>query len=256
RLFYWYTGAVKQLRRSQDGYALLVILLALSALVLVLAKAVPSWKTEIQREHENRMIDHAREYRTAIKRYFHKNGRYPASIDVLVQKDGNGIRYLRQAWPDPLNTKGDADGAWDVIHFGQADSAKIVDQPPAAATGGSQVASGGSAPGVGSAPAAGSAKPGAGPAPGALGTPIGTAGTGGSGGSGATGPGGGPVIGVASMNKLAAVHSFNGFNTPNDWQFVYSYTMDPTLRTMSGGGTPGGKSQGGGTPQTPAGPGH
>src|SRR6185312_13914731 len=97
RFFCWYTGAVKAIRRRQDGYALLVILLALSVVVLALAKAVPAWKTEIQRERENRMIDHAREYRMAIKRYFHKNGRYPASIDVLLQKDGNGIRYLRQA---------------------------------------------------------------------------------------------------------------------------------------------------------------
>jgi type II secretory pathway pseudopilin PulG len=247
---------VKQVRRRQDGYALLVILLALSVLVLTLAKAVPSWKTGIQRERENRMIDHAREYRTAIKRYFHKNGRYPASLDVLVQKDGNGIRYLRQAWPDPLNTRGDADGAWDVIHFGQADSAKIVDQPPAAAAGGSQTASSGSALGAGLAAGAGGAKPGTGPAPGALGTPVGTAGTGGTSGAGTTGPGGGPVIGVASMNKKGAVHSFNGFDTPNDWQFVYSYTMDPTLRTMSGGAIPGSSGKGGGTPQTPPGPGH
>lgn len=247
---------MKRLRRSQGGYALLVILLALSVLVLVLAKAVPSWKTEIQRERENRMIDHAREYRTAIKRYFHKNGRYPASIDVLEQKDGNGIRYLRQAWPDPLNPKGDPDGAWDVIHFGQADSAKIVDQPPAAATGSSQGASSSSALGGGASGDAGGAKPGAVSAPGALGAPVGTTGTGGAAGAGAAGPGGGPVIGVASMNKLAAVHSFNGFDTPNDWQFVYSYTMDPTLRTMSGGAMPGSTGQGGGSPKTPPGPGH
>ena len=240
------------MRRKQDGYALLVILLALSVVVLALAKAVPAWKTEIQRERENRMIDHAREYRMAIKRYFHKNGRYPASIDVLLQKDGNGIRYLRQAWPDPLNTKGDAKGDWDIIHFGQAVSAKIVDQPPTAATGaqpahdGSTGQAGGNTPGTTPTPALG-----------ALGTPVGTAAalggqTGAPGTAASSGPGGGPVIGVASMNKQAAVHSFNGFDTPNDWQFVYSYTMDPSLRTLGGaGGTPTG-----GKPQTPPGPGH
>ncbi|MGH9394454.1 MAG: type II secretion system protein, partial [Terriglobales bacterium] len=117
----------------EAGYALLVVLLALSVLVIGLAAAVPAWNTQIQREREARSIDHAREYRTAIKRYFHKNGRYPASLDVLLQKDGNGIRYLRQQWPDPLNLK--ADGAWQVLHYGQAVSAEIVDQPPAAAQG-------------------------------------------------------------------------------------------------------------------------
>ncbi|MGH9481115.1 MAG: hypothetical protein ACRD1L_03395 [Terriglobales bacterium] len=222
-------------RRSEDGYALLVVLLALCLLVLALARAVPDWKTQVQREREARTIDHAREYRTAIRRYFHKYGRYPPSLDALTQADGQGLHYLREAWPDPLNMKGDADGSWQLLHYGQAVTAKIVDQPPAAAitAAGAGIAGPNLAAGAGGPPAA---------APGAafaatLGAGVGQAPSLASGaGAGVTsGPGanlgGGPIIGVASLNKQPAVHAFNGFSTPNDWQFVYNYGQDPTLRT-------------------------
>lgn len=235
---------------------MLVVLLVFSLLVLTLARAVPAWKTQIQRERENRMIDHAREYRTAIKRYFHKYGRYPPSLDVLAQKDGQGLRYLRQVWPDPLNSKGD--GKWQVLHYGQAVTAEIVDQPPAAAQGAGasgiagpnltagsnptatgQAGGGGAAMGAalgGAMGAAVGANMGAtlgmpGGMPGGVGgTPMASGlGAGPTSGPGA-GLGGGPVIGVASLSKEPAVHAFNGFETPNDWQFVYNFAMDPSLR--------------------------
>lgn len=255
-------------RRGQDGYAIIVIMLALSVFVLGLAAAVPAWKTQIQREREARSIDHAREYRTAIKRYFHKNGRYPASIEVLLQKDGNGIRYLRQDWPDPLNAK--ADGAWQVLHFGEAVSAEIVDQPPAAAS--SSGTSGPSLPGLtGGGGTTGFQGAGVGPGTsiaGGVGTQPPGAGQGMGQAPGLTGGGpgagnaigGGPVIGVASLNKLPAVHAFNGFDVPNDWQFVYNYALDPSLRAgvPGTGGTlpPAGGQPVGGMPVTPPGPGH
>lgn len=241
-------------RGEQEGYALLVVLLAFSLFVLALARAVPSWKTQIQREREARSIDHAREYRTAIRRYFHKYGRYPPSLDVLSQKDGQGLRYLRQPWPDPLNTKGDnADGSWQVLHYGQAVNAEIVDQPPQAAQ---ASANGGIAgPNLGQtpagAPAAGQAGVGTGQAGyGQIaGSAMGATGLGSVGGATAaaglgSGPttgtganvGGGPVIGVASFNKETAVHAFNGFDIPNDWQFVYNFAMDPSLRAPAAAG--------------------
>jgi len=253
---------------------LLVVLLVFSLLVLSLAKAVPSWRTAIQRERENRMIDRAREYRTAIQRYFHKYGRYPPSLKVLAQKDGFGLRYLRQDWPDPLN-RGDA-GKWQVLHFGQAVTAEIVDQPPAAAQ---QTGLGGIAgPNLGASPGPGTT---AGPASpgialgGALGAAVGatmgaTMGMPGGGMPGAPGAapglasglgagptsgpgaglGGGPVIGVASLSKQPAVHAFNGFDTPNKWQFVYNYALDPSLRA------PGAPATGAGTiPGSPLVPG-
>lgn len=271
-----------RMARRQEGYALLVILLVLSVFVLGLSRIALNMKTAIQREREARMIDHAREYREAIKRYFHKNGRYPASLDVLLQKDGNGIRYLRQQWPDPLNSSptasganGQGDGSWQILHYGQAVTAEIVDQPPQAASG-----SGSSGSAIAGPALAGPSTPGAGPmgqpsfANSTSGIGFATAGqtpggvAGGSGGAMAGAPGspaaaagGGPVIGVASLNKEPAVHAFNGFDTPDHWQFVYNFALDPSLRAGGAMGVPGQTGAPGagltpGTPTTPPGPGH
>jgi type II secretory pathway pseudopilin PulG len=223
--------------RSQQGYALMVVLLAFCLLVLMLAKAVPSWRTEIQREHEAQMIDRARQYRMAIKRYYHKNGRYPPDLDALVHRDGFGLRYLRQKWRDPLNRKGG--GAWQFIHFGQAVTAEIVDQPPQQAqTAASAIGAPGLAGGLTPGPGGIAGLPSAMPAGGAnLGmTPIGgQPGNGAFGGASSGAASAGPIIGVASMSKKPAVHAFNGFDTPDHWQFVYNFATDPTLQ----GGAPG-----------------
>ncbi len=233
--------------RAQQGYALMVILLALSLMVLMLARAVPSWRTEIQREREAMMIDRARQYRMAIERYFHKNGRYPPDLDALVHRDGFGLRYLRQKWPDPLNPQGG--GAWQFIHYGQAVTAEIVDQAPKQAQNAmGAIASPGLA--VGGMTALGAT---AGPA-GVPGLPSATlpggvtAGAGMTGGANSGAAGAGPIIGVASVSKLPAVHEFNGFDTPDHWQFVYNFATDPSLRAgapgvggLPGGITPGAK---------------
>lgn len=211
-----------KVRHGQDGYALLVILLALSVLVIVMARAVPSWKTEIQREREAREIDHARQYRMAIRRYYHAYGRYPPSLDALVQQDGKGQRYLRQEFADPLDLQGG--GKFVLIHYGQAVTAEIVDQPPAAA----KSKQTGAIAGPELAAVAGASTTASG-----LGNGLG-ANTSGAAGTNQTG--GGPIIGVVSANKQPAVHSFNGFGTPDHWQFVYNYAMDPSLR--AGGAMP------------------
>ncbi len=227
---------------------MLVILLALSLLVIVLSRAVPSWKTEIQREREAREIDHARQYRMAIRRYYHAYGRYPPSLDAMVEQDGKGQRYLRQEFADPLNLKDG--GKFQLVHYGQAVTAEIVDQPPAAAQSKTQVGSmagpqlaGGAAAspsmGASSTTASNGLSQGV---PSAFGTPSGSA-------------GGGPIIGVASANKQLAVHAFNGFDTPDHWQFVYNFAEDPSLRAGAVGVQPGVKLPLLTTPQ-PGGVGH
>ncbi len=215
---------------------LLVILLVLCVLVITLARAVPSWSTQIRREREAREIDHARQYRTAILRYYHTYGHYPPSIKVLLQQDGHGVRYLRQEFADPLNLKDG--GKFQILHYGQAVTAEIVDQPPAALTTGSKP---GTVPGLSSTDAGLSAALPTPPGPTTTAaSPDGLAGvsTGLSSGNSA---GGGPVIGVVSMNKQPAIHAFNGFDTPNHWQFVYNYAEDPSLRAGGAAVLPGGQ---------------
>ncbi len=218
-------------RRSQDGYALLVILLALCVLVIGLTKAAVSWGTQIRREREARMIDHARQYTEAIKRYYHSYGHYPPSIDAMLQEDTKGERYLRQEFLDPLNM---ADGGkFQLLRYGQTVPAEIVDQVPSAALSQSQQpgALGGGLTGT---------QPPQNPSGGTTaGSTGGGLSSGMSGGAGANGIGSGPIIGVASLAKQPAVHAFNGFDAPNHWQFVYNYATDPSLRRGLPGAVPG-----------------
>lgn len=106
--------------RQQSGYALLVVLLVFSVFVISLAMAVPRWKTEIQRDHENMEIDRAHQYVEGIKRYYHKFGSYPPNLKRL--EETNGIHYLRQAWPDPLTS----DGKWKLLQYSDLKNGEVV----------------------------------------------------------------------------------------------------------------------------------
>ena len=99
-------------RPEVRGYALLAIFLALSILTITLAVAVPAMKTSIRREQENESIYRARQYVTAIRRYYHKFGAYPPDLAHL--KETNNTRFLRREWKDPLTR----DGKWRFLHFG------------------------------------------------------------------------------------------------------------------------------------------
>jgi type II secretory pathway pseudopilin PulG len=98
--------------RNQAGYAYMVVLLMLSLLVISLTALVPNWKTSIQRDREQQSIDRARQYAMGVRRYYHKFGSYPPSMDRL--KETNGMRFLRKEWPDPLTPEGE----WRILHVG------------------------------------------------------------------------------------------------------------------------------------------
>ena len=76
------------------------------------------------------MIHRGTEYARAIKKFYKKNGRYPASLDDL---DKGQIKFLRKRYKDPL-TK---DGKWKLLNYGDIASAAEHAAPgtPAAAMG-------------------------------------------------------------------------------------------------------------------------
>ncbi len=93
--------------RRNDGYTIVVLLVAASILVIGLLVAVPVWKTQLQREAEDELIFRGLQYVEAIRRYQTKNpGQFPSSIEELVKK-----RYLRRPFSDPMTKN----GKWDII---------------------------------------------------------------------------------------------------------------------------------------------
>ena len=101
-------------RRKQAGYSLLMVVFLVATMLILAAAAVPNILVQGRREREEEMIWRGEQYERAIGMYFSKFGRYPTKIDDLT-KQTNGIRFLRQAYTDPMNKE---DGSWRFIYVG------------------------------------------------------------------------------------------------------------------------------------------
>src|ERR1700760_3709567 len=90
--------------QREGGYLLLAILLMMAFLVITLTYYVaPAMVQQMKRDREAEMIHRGTEYARAIKKFYKKNGRYPASLDDL---DKGQIKFLRQRYKDPLAKDG------------------------------------------------------------------------------------------------------------------------------------------------------
>ncbi|MCX6563222.1 MAG: type II secretion system protein, partial [Candidatus Aminicenantes bacterium] len=88
-----------------EGYTIVMLLVAASVLAIGILVAVPVWQTQIQRENEDELIFRGNQYVEAIRRYQTKNpGQFPRTMDELYKK-----RYLRRLYPDPLTKGGNRD---------------------------------------------------------------------------------------------------------------------------------------------------
>jgi type II secretory pathway pseudopilin PulG len=101
-------------RRAESGYALVLIMFFLALLVLSLAAAAPTVLSSIQREREKEMVWRGKQYTRGIRMYYLKMKRFPTSLDDLT-KNKTGIRFMRQAYKDPMNQ---VDGSWRLIYVG------------------------------------------------------------------------------------------------------------------------------------------
>jgi hypothetical protein len=152
-----------------------------TALLLVSTIAVaPRILTEGKREKEKEMIWRGKQYTRGVKLYYRKLGRFPNSIDDLTKPKIGNIRFMRQAYKDPMNKE---DGSWRLIYVGPSGQLIGSLKPPQAgilmpASGGQPAQAGASTtnPPLGSIPTTGGFGAG-GPQTG--GTPSGTGTTGG-----------------------------------------------------------------------------
>src|SRR5256885_10754873 len=103
--------------REQSGYALLLVVFLTSVLLVSAMIAAPSLRTERQREKEEEMIWRGKQYVRGVKLFYRKNGRFPTSLDDLTKPKMGSLRFMRQAYKDPVNS---ADGSWRIIYVGPA----------------------------------------------------------------------------------------------------------------------------------------
>ncbi len=92
--------------KSQSGFAYLMVLFLTTLVLLSAMAAVPYIRTETQREKEQEMIWRGKQYVRGIKLYYRKMGRFPTSVDDLTKPKLGSLRFMRQAYKDPMNKEG------------------------------------------------------------------------------------------------------------------------------------------------------
>jgi hypothetical protein len=111
------TRRVAVRNRDECGYALLLVVFLATVLLLATMVIAPNILTEGKREKEKDMIWRGKQYTRGVKLYYRKLGRFPTSIDDLTKPKIGTIRFMRQAYKDPMNEK---DGTWRLIYVGAA----------------------------------------------------------------------------------------------------------------------------------------
>jgi type II secretory pathway pseudopilin PulG len=216
-------------RPKQAGYTLLLAVFLVASMIILAAAAAPSVLTEGRREKEAEMVWRGEQYARAIGLYYRKFGKYPTKVEDLTRQT-NGVRFLRQAYTDPMNKD---DGSWRFIYVGP--NGQLIGSlhqtsllqtalttpglgglltsggglqplsPPGAATGTSQ------APGAGQAGQQSNAATTANPLesqPQPLGGTV----------------MGGNIIGVGSKTKKPSIRIYLGGDTYEQWEFIWNPT--------------------------------
>ncbi len=222
--------AERRATAGERGFALLLVLFVMTLMLLAAMTASPVLYTQVQREKERETIWRGQQYARAVKLFFRKNGRFPASLEDLSKPRLN-VRFLRKPYADPLNTE---DGSWRIIYVGpggQLIGSRKRNRNPL------QIPAAGATPqpaGPGGPPAAKDSQ-----ASGGLsGESSGM--SGGLGGQGTVF--GGSIIGVGSKVNRPSIIVYDGGSRYVDWEFIW----DPAKEALAVGqpgmpiGTPAG----------------
>ena len=104
-------------KRGERGYALLLIVFLATLMLLSTMVVAPNVLTEGRREKEKEMIWRGKQYTRGVKLYYRKMGRFPTSLEDLTKPKVGSLRFMRQAYKDPMNKE---DGSWRLIYVGAA----------------------------------------------------------------------------------------------------------------------------------------
>lgn len=130
------TKIVKHSASQQKGYLLLSVMLLITLMLIALAVAAPRIAQQIQRQKEEELIHRGKQYAIAIKKFYHKNGTYPVSLDQL--ESTNNQRFLRHRYKDPMTITGE----WKLVHVGEAQITMPTTAPGVTAPGAGQAPQG------------------------------------------------------------------------------------------------------------------
>jgi general secretion pathway protein G len=89
------------------GFTLIELLVVLGIIALLLTLAVPRYFPSVDRTKEVILADNLRNTRLTIDQFYDDTGRYPDSLEQLVEK-----RYLRALPVDPIT---DSSATWVLV---------------------------------------------------------------------------------------------------------------------------------------------
>jgi general secretion pathway protein G len=88
--------------RDADGFTLIELITVVAIISILAAIALPQYKAAIIQSREAVLKEDLFRFRDLIDQYYVDKGKYPASLDALVQEG-----YLRTIPPDPMTRAAD-----------------------------------------------------------------------------------------------------------------------------------------------------
>jgi len=101
------TMAARASRPARAGFTLIELLVVLGIVALLLTLAVPRYFPSVDSAKETILADNLRNTRAVIDQFYADTGRYPDSLEQLVDK-----KYLPALPFDPI---ADSDHAWTIV---------------------------------------------------------------------------------------------------------------------------------------------
>ena len=114
-------------RLASDGFTLIELMVVLAVVALLLSVAVPRYFHSVNRSKESVLRANLAVTRDALDKFYGDKGRYPDSLDQLVQN-----QYLRSLPIDPIT---ESNASWILVAPNQSERAGAVFDVRSGATG-------------------------------------------------------------------------------------------------------------------------
>lgn len=105
--------------RYEQGFTLIELLVVLAIVALLTSLALPRYLNSVDKAKETMLLENLRVTRHSIDKFYGDTGRYPTSLQELVEK-----RYLNKVPIDPITENGES---WILIPANDVSQGGIMD---------------------------------------------------------------------------------------------------------------------------------